>query len=562
LPAARPRAGHDIAQTFVAGQPGLSAVELRLAVYPGDEGAEEGDLTIRLREAAAEAPDLGLARVPIGALQHNAWYRLAFAPQRQSQGRVYQIVVASTTTSPSRATVWMSDGDVLADAVLYFAGEPVAGDLTFRAYYDYEAGRLVADLKDALSRHGGLLLVALVLLLLPGLTLQRWLAPSLRLDAAEAVGAWIGLSLAAAPVALLVTGLVGGWLDALGPAVGIGGVRMDARSLVGGLGALALLLLVREVPRCLSRLRAWPGVSAGGVCDRLLQPSAGAFLATAGALVQRYVHAKDLALPMWVDSVHHTLIANLIAERGRVPFDYGPLVPDQPFAYHFGFHTQVAFLHWLTGVDVAGAVLFVGQLLGGLAVLPTYLLVSRIADDRRAGLLAGLCVGLVSTMPAYYVSWGRYPQLAGLLVLPVAAVMVSRLALPERAFGITLAAAIAVAGQVLTHPRVALLLAALVLADLAVRAASGRARATLGTAAAYCGVALCAGALLVPWFGQLSQSTVAAAMGRATRPTLPDFPIGLLTAGADRYLLACAVLGGVVGVALRRRDAATALLST
>ena len=560
LPAARPSAGHDVVQTFVAGQPGLSAVELRLAVYPAGAGAEEGDLIVRLREATGDAPDLGLARVPIGGLRHNAWYRLAFAPQPQSQGREYQIVVESTTTAPSPATVWMADGDLLPDGALYFSGELANGDLTFRAYYDYELGRLVADLRDALLRHAGLLLVALILLLLPGLTLQRWLVPGLQLDAAEAVGAWLGLSIAVAPVALLAVGLVGEWLAALGPAVGAAGGRVDAQSLIGGLATLVLLLLWRELPGCVRWLRAREGVAPDGFRDRLLHPSVGAFLATGGALVLRYVHAKDLALPMWVDSVHHTLIADLIVEGGRVPIDYGPFVPAQPFTYHFGFHTQVAFLHWLTGVDIAAAVLFVGQLLSGLVVLPTYLLVSRITEDRRAGLLAGLIAGLVSTMPAYYVSWGRYPQLAGLLVLPVAAVLVSRLASPERRRCTLIAASLAVAGQVLTHPRVALLLAALVLADFAVRAAGRRPRVTLGTAAAYGGTALGAGALLVPWFAQLSQSTVAAAMGRAVQPTLPDFPIGLITAGADRYLLACAALGVVVGVALKRRDAITALL--
>jgi hypothetical protein len=165
-------------------------------------------------------------------------------------------------------------------------------------------------------------------------------------------------------------------------------------------------------------------------------------------------------------------------------------------------------------------------------------------------------------MPAYYVSWGRYPQLAGLVVLPTAAFLVARLFDCGRARAVLPLAAVAVAGQVLTHPRVALLLACLVLADLAVRAA----RRPCGLAAVarpvVVGVALVAmaTALLLPWLTRLSLSPVAEAMVNPSPPTVLSFPMGLLTAGTDRYLLAAALAAVVVGLARRRRAAAVGAL--
>jgi len=62
-----------------------------------------------------------------------------------------------------------------------------------------------------------------------------------------------------------------------------------------------------------------------------------------------------------------------------------------------------------------------GQMLNGLAILAMYPLAVRLAGGNRwAGVGAVLVGGLLSPMPAYYVNWGRYAQLAGQAVLPAA----------------------------------------------------------------------------------------------------------------------------------------------
>jgi hypothetical protein len=125
------------------------------------------------------------------------------------------------------------------------------------------------------------------------------------------------------------------------------------------------------------------------------------------------------------------------------------------FTYHFGFHAAVSVFHWFTGIDIIQVVLWVGQILNGLAVLALYPLAMRICRNRWGGVWAVLLAGLLSPMPMFYVNWGRYTQLAGQVILP-AAVIVSWAAFeePRRDWRLIALAWIAVGGLALTHFRV------------------------------------------------------------------------------------------------------------
>lgn len=550
VPAEQLSAGHSLGQTFVASQPGLSAVEVILAVYPPEQGSGDGDLIISLREAVSGAPVLAELRLPVAGLTHNARQRLSFAPQPDSAGRAYLLQVEATTPAPSRVTVWMADDDAYRAGTRHLDGQPVAGDLSFRAFYDYDAASLAGDLAGAIARSGWVFLPALAALLLPGLAVALWLLRDADFDPAEWLGVALGLSLAVAPLLLLGFTVAGA---RLGPPTVVALLAFAAVAVLAWLCRRQARPAPCAVPSDTSSLEAAPA----RLRRFLLSPAMGVFIIAAGALVLRFVHAKDMALPLWVDSVHHTLIANLIAESGQVPVDYGPHVPPQPYTYHFGFHIQVVFLHWLSGMDSARAVLFIGQLLGGLIVFPAYLLSARLAGSRLAGLATALLVGLVSTMPAYYVSWGRYPQLAGLAVLPVAALLAARLHTKGRGLVLVPLVAVAFAGQALTHPRVALLLIALVAADFVAR---DWRRVSGETLAAFVAAGGATVVLLLPWLARLASSRPGGMMVVSGVTPLSSFPVGILTMGADRYLLAAAAGGLVLGLLWRRRGTLVVLL--
>jgi hypothetical protein len=99
---------------------------------------------------------------------------------------------------------------------------------------------------------------------------------------------------------------------------------------------------------------------------------------------------------------------------------------------------------------------------------PVYLLTTTLTRSRLAGVLAALIAGLFTPMPAYYASWGRFTQLAGLLILPVGLAFFVRLTgwlehnqpgSPARIFHRPAATelillGISIAGLALTHYRV------------------------------------------------------------------------------------------------------------
>ena len=172
------------------------------------------------------------------------------------------------------------------------------------------------------------------------------------------------------------------------------------------------------------------------------------------ALAFRLSDAEGLALPLFGDSLHHTMITTLILERGAVPSDYLPYVPVKTFTYHFGFHALAALFSHFTRTSAHYAVLLLGQVMIALAVPLAYLLNVTLFRSRLAGLFAAALTGFVSLMPAFYVNWGRYTQLAGQLLLVVALVFLVRVAREKRRRSDFTLLALCVGGLVVTHYRI------------------------------------------------------------------------------------------------------------
>src|SRR3954468_9983841 len=77
-----------------------------------------------------------------------------------------------------------------------------------------------------------------------------------------------------------------------------------------------------------------------------LAPAVALLGMTALSLAFRLGDIQGLDVPMFGDSLHHTMITDLILRTGRVPSGYQPYVPVDTFSYHFGFHTLSAVLAW------------------------------------------------------------------------------------------------------------------------------------------------------------------------------------------------------------------------
>ncbi len=249
---------------------------------------------------------------------------------------------------------------------------------------------------------GTLLTVPLVLialpafLLLPGLALLRLLWPE-PLAAALRWPLAIGISCALPPILLLLSAPLGlrwnSWLS-------------------WGYLALSAAIWLWPQPKRANHPQLWP-------LARWQPSSAHALLLvmTAMALLVQLFVVRELPVGMWGDSYHHTMIAQLMVTNGGLFSSWQPYAPLATFTYHYGFHSLVAWLSWLSGTAVAQSLLLVGQVQIALTVPLVYLFTQRLVNNERAALWAALIAGFAGLMPMFYVNWGRYTQLAGQTIL-------------------------------------------------------------------------------------------------------------------------------------------------
>ncbi len=208
----------------------------------------------------------------------------------------------------------------------------------------------------------------------------------------------LGLSVALTPLTLL-------WADVLGLPL----TRGVLLALYGACAGLWLSLTLAEGRAALRRFI--PPREARAAC-------AGLCVILTATLALRLLQARALALPAWVDSLHHTQIVQTLLATGALPRtipSYQPI----PFYYYFGFHSLAAAFCSLTRLPAPQGVLLFGQILNALIGAALYRLALALTGERRWGIAAAALVGFVSQMPAYYLSWGRYTFLAAWLLTPL-----------------------------------------------------------------------------------------------------------------------------------------------
>ncbi len=274
-----------------------------------------------------------------------------------------------------------------------------------------------APLPDFWFRDPWYFLAALIVLLLPGMAVQSWLRKDTG-DDSTLQGDFISWLADTVALSIALTALVALWFW-------FARIRLSELAIAAlyGLCLLAIFaaLLKRDL-RLPDRARLLAGLRNG-----LL-----ALLLVIILVAWRFFQARDLALPAWVDSVHHTLQVRVILEQGGLPRDYLPYIP-APAYYHYGFHLIAALHAFWAGITPDRAVLWFGQFLNAVVALSVYRAAYSFraaqttdTDDLRfapravaslVALIAALLVGFAFHMPAYYLSWGRYTLLTGLILL-------------------------------------------------------------------------------------------------------------------------------------------------
>jgi hypothetical protein len=426
LPLSPERALH---QQFVARRPGLAEIELLVARWEGVEETVGSQVRVELWQADQLVAEEQFAS---SSLRHNQPLLFRFAPQWPSAGQLYELRL--TATAPTAVSFWGYSLDSYAGGGLTAVPEPTtAQDLRFTTRYQLSGLTAVTILATMLRSDGLLLLLMLAFISMPGGLLlsfygRRW---PVQWDAAAWWGTAVALSLAIWPLLWLWFNLLGGRWH----------------------GGLLWLLFIAGGLVLLWRLD-WSGWR-GAAQDRRVHLALLLLLLVSVAV--RLLAVRDLAFPPWVDSGRHGLITAVMVDNGRLLTDYEPYLPVDRSPYHFGFHTVATSLVLMTGAEIPRLLLLLGQLLNGLLPLILYTAAWWLTRRPWVGLVAAFLVALPFFFPAYYATWGRMTQLAGMMVMPLLLVWSWLAARPGRWRVLGPLVAILAAGLFLIHFRVFLL---------------------------------------------------------------------------------------------------------
>jgi hypothetical protein len=535
-----------VGQTFIARRARLNG----LTFWVNWEAAAESErawVSVRLyhtpQDATQGSQPLFNSHISI---KGNGPIRLALPPLGEPPGQAYYLEL---TPSESSVLFLGQIVDGYKGGQAFVNGVPLTGDLAFSTTYEFTLGASLSDLMKIGEKIWLFLLLALVLFM-PGWLLLDLSKLRQKFDGGEQIGISLGLSLAVTPLLML-------WSSTAG-------LRWNKEFLLVMGGVLTLGVTWRILRGHRSFKLDWAGISLVGIFSF--------------TLVMRLMMVRDLVAPAWVDSVHHALITNLIMDGGGLPEDYGPYLELDSTVYHAGYHVVLAVFQWLSGLDLPEGMLLFGQVLNAACVIAVYLLTTLLTGDTRAGLWAALISGIFTPMPAYYVSWGRYTQLAGLLILPVPVAFMKMIfekkaespAHPGKWTIPLCLASLSAAGLLLVHYRAAAFLAALLVA-YSVSLFFDRQRLVRPVLGRFTAQVLVTGSLLflgtvlmtLPWMGEVILDRIVPAFSKGN--VVPDQPFAdfswrLLVAGNGTYTLWLAGLGILLGMAFRKRFVMAVLL--
>jgi hypothetical protein len=390
----------DFGQTIISRRPKLNRIQVWLQV-PEQASGFDYQVIASLYHKPTDLQPIASIRFLKEDLEKTLPLSIIFPVQVNQPEISYYLRIETTA---EKIIVYGRDEDQYSFGEAWIDGEPQVSDAAFRLGYEYN---IVDFFKDILSHFKLLLLLLCIMWLLwiPGRVCLLLTGFDKRFDWGERTAISIGLSLAFFSVIFIWTSFAN--------------LRWDH------LGVWGFLLLTTIIYSLLSIrqskfkefrfLRITPnwGISLG-----LLS----VFIAS---LAVRFVMVRDLSAPAWVDSIHHALLGKLIVMNGMLPESYSPYLATQTANYHAGFHVNLAIFQWLSRIEVDRALLIFGQVLNASMVFSTYLFTTTLVKNQIAGLTAAFVTGLVTPMPAYYTSWGRYTQLAGLVILPAAIALIS-----------------------------------------------------------------------------------------------------------------------------------------
>lgn len=405
---------NSIGQTFLTSYDGLSGISLFLK--PGEQHG--GDIVLEVRKEPNKSTIHRSVSIPLNNITRAGYYKFSFPNLKDSFRQDYYLEI----TIEGNGDVWVGvgPGDNYQNGSAYSNNVPINKQLAFRLIYEPQL--LLIGLGIELLKWAGYIIVSIFLFVVPGWAFLLWLFPSWeKIPWSERLALASGTSLALYPIILL-------WSNLFGLRLG------QLYAWILPLAGLALIFLKYRkkirISRAHSREEQAPdtmvsnGESNGKRIQRFIHdhlPEFTLFFLLGLIILVRYWNIRMLEAPLWGDSYQHSMIAQLLVDNQGIPSSWLPYVPYQSLTVHYGFPASVALLQWLVEIPNTIATLYIGQVLNVIAAFSLYPLAVRMSGGNRwAGVGAVLFAGLLSPTPAFYTNWGRYAQLAGQAILPIA----------------------------------------------------------------------------------------------------------------------------------------------
>jgi hypothetical protein len=438
----------QVGQSFLARYDGLQGISV--FIKPGQ--VDSGELTLNLYTGRIAAELIRSSSLPISDITTSGFYNMAFLPIKDSTGKDYFFNLA--IKGAGSVKIGSATGNSYLSGAQYISGLAQNSQTSFRLDY-LPSLALFGLIKDLLNWFL-LIISGLVLFAIPGWAALLWLFPPWNsINWISKLGLAIGTGLVFYPILFLWTNTFGLQLGA------INAFLLPITGLV-----FIFLRFMRVSPQQSITLRGLISRFGRGIGKDInplknnilwitLLPDLVFLLVVALIVFTRFWPIRTLDAPMWGDSYQHTMISQLMVDNGGLFTSWEPYAQLKSFTYHFGFHSLVASLHWLTKLTVMQSTLWLGQLLNIFVILAIFPLAQFIGKSKWAGVIAILIAGLISPMPMFYVNWGRYTQLAGQVVLP-AVIVIIWLNLDSKPLNFKWISLIwfGLAGLILTHYRV------------------------------------------------------------------------------------------------------------
>ena len=425
--------GSTIGQSFISRHAGLEAVEIATNVLD-ITGTSGITLALTSSDQAVES-DFRIVWIKPLPSMNQKWQRFEFAPIGGSRNQRF---MAEFTQNDSASNYYLTAPvDTYRDGVMYFHNTPQEKQLSLHLIYNQWF--IAFDLLKWGVQAILLSVVVLLLFIIPGAAIEAYLLPlygeawQVKLALASA------MSLCLYPILLV-------WLNVL---------NIQSSQLVVWLIVLASSLAL--LPRLLVRRKTG---AIGGHFRIWWQSSARSpdllwIVAVAVMSLIRLFLLRSVDSPMWGDSVQHAMISQLIVEHGGLFSSWLPYVPYDSLTVHPGFHIITAVIMWALRESSLNATLHAGQIINCLAVLALVPLAHRVTHSRWSGIGVILVAGIASPLPNGFINWGRYPQLMGQAIAPIAIWIIWRIAdrRVQSNWRMVLATAVVFAGTFLTYYR-------------------------------------------------------------------------------------------------------------